>query len=171
MYAVEQGLEKLESCKTEHLTTTQVFTKINMNETVAKVSFWGTHLLSLARKAFYSQSWASGACLIAAAKAMQAERMNYLSPLVFLWGQLYMKLRTFRTTSVSYKRLVAQMALGLWGVCWCSLTLSHCASAKSQQRLKWMVRIFSNGKDGFCMTELKAQIHYDWEQRLSWASS
>lgn len=39
MYAVERGLEKLENCKTEHLTTTQVFTKINMNETIAKVSF------------------------------------------------------------------------------------------------------------------------------------
>jgi hypothetical protein len=39
VHAGEQGLEKLESCKTECLTTTQVFTKITMNEAIAKVSF------------------------------------------------------------------------------------------------------------------------------------
>lgn len=54
MCAGEQRLEKLESWKTEHLTTTQAFTKITMNEAIAKVSFSGTHLLSLARKAFCS---------------------------------------------------------------------------------------------------------------------
>lgn len=57
MFAGEQWLEKLETFYTEHLSLAHIFTKTSMNGAIAKVSFWGTHLSSVARNAFCRQSW------------------------------------------------------------------------------------------------------------------
>lgn len=75
---MNSGWKKLETSDTEHLSTVHIFTKTSMNGAIAKVSFWGTHLSSVARNAFCRQSWAGWVRLVAAAKEVCAEMITYL---------------------------------------------------------------------------------------------
>lgn len=114
------------------------FRKDKHERGIAKVSFWGTHLSSVARKAFCRQSWAGWVRLVAVAKEMCVEMIAYLRLLAFWWGQMYKELRTFWTTPVRSKRPVTDGPLALRSQLM-FFTFIHCASEKSLQSLRWLI--------------------------------